>query len=163
MLTFKEYFMLSEANKFFPKWWYNSKTGKVVVVKTGFHIQQVVATPKVFGLTEKDVATARPTGPKRDAKDVSLESRLKEIGWVDVTWSVRIKVLTLRGRDNKAVQKALKWFIDKIEVPSEVDILFATSGGHDTTGLLGPQIDAFAKTGRVTKQTEIGSTMARFR
>jgi len=154
---------LSEANKFFPKWWYNSKTSKVVVVKTGLHIQQVVATPKAFGLTEKDVATVRPTGPKRDAKDVGIESRLKEIGWVDVTWSVRVKALTLRGRDTKVTQKALKWFINKIEAPESVDILLATTGGHDVTGLLGTQIDAFAKTGKFVKQTKIGSTMARFR
>ena len=161
MLSFKQY--LKEANQFFPKWWFNGKTGKVVVVKTGLHIQQVIATPKAFGLTEKDVATASSTGPKRDAKDNSLEARLKEIGWVDVTWSVRVKALTLRGRDTKVTQKALKWFINKIEAPESVDILLATTGGHDVTGLLGTQIDAFAKTGKFVKQTKIGRTMSQFR
>ena len=88
---------------------------------------------------------------------------MKEAGWVDVTWSIRIKRLTIRGLNNTISKKALKWFIDKIEVPDKVEIVNGVGTSHAAFPLEGSQIDAFAKTGKVIKLTDIGATMARFR
>ena len=162
MLSFKQ-FITEARSRPFLKWWYNSKTRKVVKVDFPLHLQQVVATPKPFGLTEKDVFTPASTGPKREAKNFQIEQRLKEAGWVDVTWSIRIKRLTIRGLNNTISKKALKWFIDKIEVPDKVEIVNGVGTSHAAFPLEGSQIDAFAKTGTVIKLTDIGATMARFR
>ncbi len=139
------------------KWWYNANTKKVVVVKTTFHVDHVFEKPKDFGLTEKQVDDLA------DAIDASkdLDSFLKKKGWVEVTWLQRNGEVVLRALKIDFAQKSLKWFLDKIQPnPKRVSITILKKTEFI---LRGSQIDQFARTGQIIRQTDIGRTMARFR
>jgi len=163
MLTFKQF--VAEEISNIPKWWYNTKTRKPVRVLRDFHIQQVFSTPERFGLTKDDVS--------KFAKDIRLRDRIEKLakplrkaGWAEVTWLKRPNTVIIRAENNGVAQKTLDWFLKQVkadprfENPNEVTI--QRPEGSDRL-LNNIQIKAFAKTGKVIKQTEIGATMARFR
>ena len=165
MLSFKQY--LGEAIRGQDKWWYNTKTRKAVKIKTDFHDQAVAENPEKFGFTKDFLATKlRLTIKQFDLKGKdeiipALDHILVGKGWNLITWSRGIKQLTVRGDDFSDMQKSVKWFLNKID--ASPDSVIIDSNKTDFHKLHGSQIDRFSKTGKVGGQTDIGSTMARFR
>ena len=158
---------LGEAIRGQDKWWYNTKTRKVVKIKTDFHDQAVAENPEKFGFTKDFLATKlRLTIKQFDLKGKdeiipALDHILVGKGWNLITWSRGIKQLTVRGDDFSDMQKSVKWFLNKID--ASPDSVIIDSNKTDFHKLHGSQIDRFSKTGKVGGQTDIGSTMARFR
>ncbi len=148
-----------------PKWWYNTKTRKAVRVARDFHIQQVFSTPEKFGLTKDDV--------EKFSKDIRLRDRIEKLakplrkaGWTEVTWLKRPNEVMIRAENNGLAQKTLAWFLKQVKADPRFDnpnlvTIQRPEGSDRLTNNI--QITAFAKTGKVIRQTEIGATMARFR
>lgn len=159
MLSFKEY--LNEELTNIPKWWYNTKTRKAVKVVRDFHIQQVFSTPEAFGLTQDDLLRMAPKNFRLRDRIPAIAKPLRKQGWVEVTWTKKVNTAILRAENDAFARKTLNWFLQKIN-PNPKGITIARPEGSDF--LRGDtKITAFAKTGKVIKQTEIGATMARFR
>ena len=164
MLTFKQF--VAEEISNIPKWWYNTKKRHAVKVFRDFHIQQVFASPDEFGFTPEDLERLAPKGFKLRDRIEKLAKPLRKAGWAEVTWLKRPNTVIIRAENNGVAQKTLDWFLKQVkadprfENPNEVTI--QRPEGSDRL-LNNIQIKAFAKTGKVIKQTEIGATMARFR
>ncbi len=159
MLSFRQY--LNEELTNIPKWWYNTKTRKAVKVTRDFHIQQVFSTPEAFGLTQDDILRMAPKNFRLRDRIPAIAKPLRKKGWVEVTWTKRPNTALFRAESNDFAQKAVNWYLQKIN-PSPTGITVVRPEGSDFLKT-DVKITAFAKTGRVIKQTEIGATMARFR
>lgn len=159
MLTFKEYLKEEIAN--IPKWWYNTKARKAVKVSGDFHIQQVFRTPEAFGLTEDDLAKFDPKVVRLRSRIAAIAGPLRRKGWVEVTWLKRPNTVVLRAENNNFGQKTLDWFLKKVNATPRVATIVRPDGSDRLT--TPTKITAFAKTGKIIQQTEIGATMARFR
>ena len=129
----------------FDKWWWNSRTGLLVEVKSDWHVQQVVNNPETFGLSKDDQKVLFP--PDAHKKDVLplLQARLLKKGWVEVTFARGLGELVIRSGTPKEAQKALNRFLKLIPDPNEVRI----GSGRHAIRLVGSQsINIFARTGK---------------
>lgn len=159
MLSFKQYLEEEIAN--IPKWWYNTKTRKAVKVSGDFHIQQVFRTPEAFGLTKDDLAKFDPKIVRLRGRIAAIAGPLRRKGWVEVSWLKRPNTVVLRAEKNNFGQKTLDWFLKKINPTPKIATIVRPEGSDRLT--TPAKITAFAKTGKVIQQTEIGAAMARFR
>jgi len=161
----RDHVELDEKISGFDKWWYDTKKRKAISITTDFHGQAVVKDPKKFGLTMSFLVSRRGLGlTQRELRSetiAALDDHLFRKGWVHVTWARNIEEVTIRGESNSEIQKTAKWFLSKINPTPAQTIIDSDTHGFDR--IVGDGIDVFAKTGRVVKRTDIGSTMARFR
>lgn len=159
MLSFKAY--LEEELTNIPKWWYNTKTRKAVKVTRDFHIQQVFSTPEAFGLTQDDLLRMAPKNFRLRDRIPAIAKPLRKGGWVEVTWTKRLNTALFRADNNNFAQKAVNWYLKKINAsPRGISLVRPEGSDFLKTDA---KITAYAKTGKVIQQTEIGATMARFR
>ena len=164
LLSFKEYVARLDEG-FRLAWWYNVRTKKFIEVAGRFstHSDVIFGAPEKLGLTEKDTRSAdgRPVDP-----DVTVKL-LKKRGWAELSLTENV---TSRGKDeanirtnsNREAQGALKWILNTFR-PSLERVFIQNIKTPKNVVLQGSQIEQFAKTGKIIKQTEIGATMARFR
>jgi len=102
--------------------------------------------PKNFRLRDRIPAIAKP---------------LRKGGWVEVTWTKRLNTALFRADNNNFAQKAVNWYLKKINAsPRGISLVRPEGSDFLKTDA---KITAYAKTGKVIQQTEIGATMARFR
>ncbi len=165
LLSFKEYLnenygQLDELTNI-PKWWYNTKTRRAIKITSDFHIQQVFSTPAEFGLTQDDLLRLAPKNFRLRDVIPAIAKPLRKKGWVEVTWLKKPNTAVFRAENNDFAQKTLNWYLKKINA-SPKSITVRRPEGTDFLKS-DVKITAFAKTGRVIQQTEIGATMARFR
>jgi hypothetical protein len=165
LAAFRDHVELDEKIRDLDKWWYDTKKRKAISIATDFHGEAVVQDPKKFGLTMSFLVSRRGLGlTQRELRGETiqaLDDHLFRKGWVQVTWARNIEEVTIRGESNSEIQKTAKWFLSKINPTPAQTIIDSDTHGFDR--IVGDGIDVFAKTGRVVKRTDIGSTMARFR
>jgi len=165
ILSFKQYVeSVALREGFRLAWWYNVNTKKFIEVAGRFstHSDVIFGAPEKLGLTKKDTRSGgRPVDP-----DVTVKL-LKKRGWAELSLTENV---TSRGKDeanirtnsNREAQGALKWILNTFR-PSLERVFIQNLKSPKNVFLQGSQIEQFAKTGKVIKQTEIGRTMARFR
>ncbi len=160
LAAFRDHVELDEKIRSLDKWWYNSRNGKTVEVSADFHVQQVLREPKKFGLSDKELDALAPSRERNKDRILPLQSRLAKQGWVEVTWSRGVNEAMFRAVDNKIVQKALNWYLNKINPsPDHVRIVGPEILGRRdaVTTLQGSQIDQFAKTGKIVRLSKLAA------
>ena len=159
ILSFKQF--VAEEISNIPKWWYNTKKRHAVKVFRDFHIQQVFASPNEFGFTPEDLERLAPKDFKLRDRIEKLAKPLRKAGWTEVTWLKRPDTVLIRAENNGMAQKTLDWFLKKVNATPKQATIQRPEGSDMLKS--DAQITAFAKTGKIIRQTEIGATMARFR
>ena len=166
MLSFKQYLKehcpeqlveLSTDKRF----WFSSKTKKLVLVTTTYHDWEPVKNPEKFGLKRSQVLEFEADVEDNQDRIDGIKKLMRAGKWVRIiiqhfsakaTWSIDAGTLP------QAVV-AMKTLLKKHESPG----MLVLDHGPKSILLQGGQIDDFVKTGKLIKRTEIGSTMARFR
>ena len=167
MLSFKQYLnectqpLVEVASE--KRFWYSSKKNKFVAGLKGFHDWQVIRNPTKFGLKKSDVEKFEKLMKAGDDTITGIRRLMFAAGWVritmeffsggDIGWSLQSKNLT---QAHAAAKK-----LDKTQ-PVLPNIIFIDYG-NKSEDLRFNQITTFLKTGSITRQTEIGRTMAQFR
>ncbi len=166
LLSFKEYLkeyfkQLIEASTD-KRFWFHTKSKKLVKVTAKWHDWEVVKNAEKFGLKQSQVFEFE-ADVKRNVDVIGGIRRLMRIGgWRPLliqittgapTWSIAAETLPEVAAAAKALSK-------RNEHPGRIFLDY----GRKSVVLRGGQIDAFLDTGKIVVQkTEIGRTMAQFR
>ncbi len=165
MLSFKQY--LNECSKGLveaagdKRFWFNSRTKKLVKVTTMYHDHEPVKNPEKFGLKRSQVLKFEADIEKGRDTIGGIHKLLVAAKWVRIiiqhftstgSWSIEAETLAQAGA-------AAKVLSTKHEAPGRIFLDY----GRKSAVLQGGQIDDFIRTGKIIIRTEIGSTMARFR
>ena len=166
LLSFKQY--LKECSSWLveastdKRFWFHTKSKKLVKVTAKWHDWEVVKNAEKFGLKQSQVFEFE-ADVKRNVDVIGGIRRLMRIGgWRPLliqigtggpTWSIATDTLPEAAAAAKAMSK-------RNEHPGRIFLDY----GRESAVLLGGQIDAFLNTGKIVVQkTEIGRTMAQFR
>ncbi len=166
LLSFKQY--LKECSSWLveastdKRFWFNTKSKKLVKVTAKWHDWEVVKNAEKFGLKQSQVFEFE-ADVKRGRDVIGGVRRLMRIGgWRPLliqittgapTWSIAAETLPEVAAAAKALSK-------RNEHPGRIFLDY----GRESVVLRGGQIDAFLNTGKIVVQkTEIGRTMAQFR
>ncbi len=166
LLSFKQY--LKECSRWLieastdKRFWFHTKSKKLVKVTAKWHDWEVVKNAEKFGLKQSQVFEFE-ADVKRNVDVIGGIRRLMRIGgWRPLliqittgapTWSIAAETLPEVAAAAKALSK-------RNEHPGRIFLDY----GRKSVVLRGGQIDAFLDTGKIVVQkTEIGRTMAQFR
>ena len=165
MLSFKQY--LNECSRWLVeastdrRFWFHSKTKKLVKITAKWHDWGVIENPEKFGLKQSQVFEFEAE-MKKGVDAIGGIRRLMRIGgWRPLliqrigakpAWSIQAETLPEAHEATKALLK-------KNVFPVRIFIDY----GRKSAVLQGGQIEDFIRTGKIIQRTEIGATMARFR
>jgi len=156
MLTFKEYVELVEAVA--ARYWFNTKTKKLVKIRAKYHDWEPVRNPEKFGLKPSQVVKFEADVDRNRDTIGGITKLMGPRGWVrvlvqnDTSWSIQSDTLPQAQDVAKALSK-------KHKDPTRLFIDY----GNKSALLKVGQINDFIKTGKIIQRTEIGATMAMFR
>ncbi len=158
MLSFKEYLVERSDDK---RFWFNSRTKKLVPVTAEYHDWEPVKNPEKFGLKRSQVLEFEADVEDNQDRIDGIKKLMRAGKWVRIiiqffsskpSWSIDAETLP-------QVSAAIKTLLKKHQSPG----VLVLDHGPKSILLQDGQVDDFIKTGKLVKRTEIGSTMARFR
>lgn len=166
MLSFKQY--LNESSKGLiegsgsHRFWFNSRTKKLVKITTTYHDWAPVKNPEKFGLKRSQVVEFEPDVEANKDNIGGIMKLMIANKWVRCiiqhfgstpSWSIE----STEGLPQ--AHAATKALLKKNEFPGRLFIDYS----RKSAVLQGGQIEDFVKTGKIIQRTKIGSTMAQFR
>jgi len=166
MLSFKQYLKEEFPERLVEfakdeRFWFNSKTKKLIKIAATYHDWEPVLSPEKFGLKQSQVEEFEAAVERGRDVIPGVQKLMRVRGWMrlliqkssaTLTWSIQGETLSQVATAAKALSK-------KNESPGRLFIDY----GRKSEVLLGGQIEDFIKTGKIIQRTEIGATMARFR
>lgn len=165
MLSFKQY--LDECSKELveaagdKRFWFNSRTKKLVKVTTMYHDHEPVKNPEKFGLKRSQVLKFEADVENGRDTIGGVHKLLISGKWVRIiiqhftstgSWSIESETLPQAAA-------AVKTLIKKHDTPGRIFLDY----GPKAAVLEGGQVEDFIRTGKIIIRTAIGATMARFR
>ena len=158
MLSFKQYLAELSTDK---RFWFSSKTKKLVPVTTTYHDWEPVKNPEKFSLKRSQVLEFEADVEDNQDRIDGIKKLMRAGKWVRIiiqrfgrrpSWSIDAETLP-------QVAAAVNALLKKHESPQTLVL----DHGPKSIILQDGQVDDFIETGKIIKRTEIGSTMARFR
>ncbi len=142
------------------RFWFNSKTKKLVKVTADYHDWEPVKFPEKFGLKRSQVLEFETNVTSNQDNIGGIMKLMIANKWVRCivqnystpSWSIQSENLPQAAAAAKALLK-------KNQAPGRLFLDY----GRQSAVLKDGQIEDFIKTGKIIQRTEIGATMARFR
>jgi len=159
MLSFKQYLKEGSGSH---RFWYNSRTKKLVKVTETYHDWEPVKHPEKFGLKRSQVVEFEPDVEANRDNIGGIMKLMIAAKWVrciiqhfgsEPSWSIE------SPQGLPPAHAATKALLKRNEFPGRLFIDY----GRESAVLKGGQIEDFVKRGKIIQRTEIGRTMAQFR